>query len=620
MKLFSLVGLIMILLTACVQKSTEDQVVEWISANAVEFKTVEAGNGFEDLVPFGDMIGDAKIVSLGEPTHGNREVFQLKHRLIEYLVVEKGFNVFALECPFAEAYDMNRYVVNGIGDPRKALAGIYYWVWDTQEVLALVEWMRAYNANPENEEKIKFVGFDPQDPERAARVMLEYLAKVDPELEQAVRPELGILEVPFSNPEAIGRRQYIPIEYDASSLQRIKQVMEAFDKNKNRYVQSSSTEEWMLAQQHARQVELYIDALFNNEENYLVVRDLGQAQNLKWILNNEESHAKMIIWAHNSHVSNSSKWGANWMGKHMKKWYGDDIKIFGFFFNKGQFKAIDDGIPENGMYDFTVGQAPEDYLEFTIAKTGMSLAALDLNKLPQKGKIHDWFDQKRRTRNSGGGYDVNDTTRGYWEYNLVRAFDGFVYVDSTSAVIDLEQADYDFIWPHLFKIDQPANTGFEDDMPQEKPKNWLTWSRFERLGVEMTVSNENPYNGNNSGLLRREKDLAYGEIAPSLRQYIDAKPYLGKRILLRVAARAEIEDPGFAFFRLSIEPDPLIDAHVGLPPLYDNLDSCRISSKNWTIYEVETKVDSIADVIQYGIYLRDFGSVWMDDVTIEIIE
>ncbi len=106
-KILIQISLIFVLLTSCNQKSTEDQVTEWISDHAIQISTVEAGNGFKDLLPLGKIVGDARIVSLGEPTHGNREVFQLKHRLIEYLVTEKGFHIFALECPFGEAFDVN---------------------------------------------------------------------------------------------------------------------------------------------------------------------------------------------------------------------------------------------------------------------------------------------------------------------------------------------------------------------------------------------------------------------------------------------------------------------------------------------------------------------------------
>ena len=271
-------------LAACSEKSDEAQVIEWITQHAVPLSTVQAGNGFDDLEPLKQMVGDSRIVSLGEPTHGNRQVFQLKHRLIEYLVSEMGFNTFALECPFGEALDINRYVVDGKGDPEKALAGIYYWAWDTEEVLDLIKWIRSYNADINHQTKVRFYGFDPQNPERAARVMLNYLAKVDANLEKEVRPELGILEIPFSNPEIIGNRQFIPEEYDSLSLQNIRRVMVALKTNKARYIETSGVSQWALATQHARQVEMYIEANTNDGENYRKVRDLGQAQNLKWIL------------------------------------------------------------------------------------------------------------------------------------------------------------------------------------------------------------------------------------------------------------------------------------------------------------------------------------------------
>ena len=170
------------------------------------------------------------------------------------------------------------------------------------------------------------------------------------------------------------------------------------------------------------------------------------------------------------------------------------------------------------------------------------------------------------------------------------------------------------------KHDGPTNTGFEENIFGEVPNNWVAWSKFQRLGVKMTVSDEDPYKGKYSAMVQRERGLKYGEIAANLRQYIDATPYRGKTIRLKVAAKAEIDESNFAFLRLSIDPDPLDDAKDGLPPLFDSLDKYRVESNEWKIYEIEAKVDDKADIIHYGIYLRDFGSVWMDDVAIEIVE
>ncbi|WP_297794440.1 erythromycin esterase family protein [uncultured Eudoraea sp.] len=616
----SLLVVILLSLVSCAEKSREDLVKEWITKNAIPLKTVQAGSSFEDIEPLKNIVGDARIVSLGEPTHGNKEVFQLKHRMIEYLVEEMDFNIFALECPLGEAYDINRYVVDGIGDPEKALAGIYMWAWDTQEVLELIKWMRSYNADPNHKTKVKFYGFDTQNPERATKVMLDYINKVDLALINNVYAELGILEIPFSNPEIIGNRQWILEEGDSLSLKTIKLVMDSFDKNKTQYIKNTSVLEWEFAKQHARQVEIFIEESINDAENWSKIRDLGQAQNLKWIMDQEGDDSKMVVWAHNSHVSNSSRWGTEWMGSYMKKWYGDDLKIFGIFFNQGSFKAIDEGVPSKGMHDFLVGPAPEGTFEYVMASTNMSLAVVDLANLPKNEAVFKWFNQERLTRNSGGGFNENEAEQFYWPYNHAKAFDALIYIDSTSAVVDINDSDYDHMWLITEKQNQPTNTGFENNSPGEVPDGWVAWSKFQRLGVKMTVSDKDPYQGKHSAMIQREKGLKYGEIAANLRQYIDATPYRGKTIRLKVAAKAEIDESNFAFLRLSIDPDPLDSAHDGLPPLFDSLDKYRVDSNEWKIYEIEAQVDDKADIIHYGIYLRDFGTVWIDNVEITIIE
>jgi hypothetical protein len=85
-------------------------VVEELKLRAHKLATAEAGNGFEDLKAFGDAVGDARIVALGEATHGTREFFQMKHRLLEYLVREKGFTVLAREQNWPDALALDRYI------------------------------------------------------------------------------------------------------------------------------------------------------------------------------------------------------------------------------------------------------------------------------------------------------------------------------------------------------------------------------------------------------------------------------------------------------------------------------------------------------------------------------
>ena len=152
--------------------------VEWIRAKAIPLKTVEAGNGFDDMMPMKGIVGDARVVALGEATHGTREFFQLKHRMVEFLATQMGFTIFTIEANMPEAYKLNDYVLHGKGDPKALLRGMYFWTWQTEEVLAMVEWMREFNQSGKGH--IEFTGFDMQTPTIAAEVVRKYIAPHDP--------------------------------------------------------------------------------------------------------------------------------------------------------------------------------------------------------------------------------------------------------------------------------------------------------------------------------------------------------------------------------------------------------------------------------------------------------
>lgn len=162
---------------ALAQEPSADELA-WLKAHVIELKSVNAGTGFDDLRPLKDLIGPARIVALGEGTHGTREFFQMKHRLVEYLATELGFTIFAIEANLPEAYRVNDFVRTGEGEPRKLLAGMYFWTWNTQEVLDMILWMRAFNESGKGH--IEFTGFDMQTPDVAMQIAREYVARVEP--------------------------------------------------------------------------------------------------------------------------------------------------------------------------------------------------------------------------------------------------------------------------------------------------------------------------------------------------------------------------------------------------------------------------------------------------------
>jgi erythromycin esterase len=98
-------------------------VITWLRENAIPLRHLQAGHGFDDLQPLKVILKDARIVGLGEATHGTREFFQLKHRMLEFLVTEMKFNAFALESSYSGCQAINDYVLTGTGELEKVLPG-----------------------------------------------------------------------------------------------------------------------------------------------------------------------------------------------------------------------------------------------------------------------------------------------------------------------------------------------------------------------------------------------------------------------------------------------------------------------------------------------------------------
>jgi erythromycin esterase-like protein len=187
---------------AATQTADEQQVIKWISAHAVRLQTPEAGHGFADMQPLKKVIGNARIVSLGEATHGTREFFQLKHRMLEFLATEMGFTIFSIEANMPEAYRLNNYVLNGNGDPVKLIKGMYFWTWDTQEVLDMVLWMREFNKSGKG--RVQFTGFDMQTPNVAADIVSDFIDKNDPEYSDTLRKASGMAKSAAPSGQSFG--------------------------------------------------------------------------------------------------------------------------------------------------------------------------------------------------------------------------------------------------------------------------------------------------------------------------------------------------------------------------------------------------------------------------------
>ncbi len=122
--------------------------------------------------------GSADVVALGDVTHATHELYAAKQALVP-LLVARGFRVIAFEAPYTEYKALDEYVLHGTGDPAAALNMPFYWFWDTNEILELVQWARAQNAAGLTP-PIRIAGIDATSPRVTAEEVVAYLERVDP--------------------------------------------------------------------------------------------------------------------------------------------------------------------------------------------------------------------------------------------------------------------------------------------------------------------------------------------------------------------------------------------------------------------------------------------------------
>lgn len=585
---------------------------DWIRQNLIPLTTVEPGHGFADLEPLRTVVGDARIVGLGEATHGSREFFQLKHRIFEFLVTEMGFNVFAIEANMAEAMAINRYVLTGDGDPDRALAGLQLWPWDTEEVLALIEWMRRYNADPEHSRKVKFYGVDAQNTPRAARVTLDYLQEVDPAVAIPARETLE----PALNPYRAWRLVGLPPTRLSQITTSIQELARTVDSRREEYIARSSETEWELARRHLQALAqaLYLriggtfaDGVARNLE--LSNRDRSMAENLAWALEHEGRDSKAVYWAHNYHVSTTP--GA--AGTHLQEMYGDQFRAFGFSFDRGQFQARNGG-GDGTLRAFRVGPAPPGSIPGQFAATGVPIAALDLRALPDTGLVAGWFGSLQARRFVGSGFNENNPDS-FWQLRPVPdVFDALLFVGETTAARSTPTGRRGPSLPPI--ADAPVNLSFEDGLPGEWPAGWIQPDGIARVEWNVEISREDAVDGVQALTIERDSGPVYGETSGGLRQKVDATPYRGSRVTFRASVRIEDADPaaskGYLWLQVTRPAEPW-----SVPVLSEYMDDRPITAGDWREYEITADVPDEADVIWIGIAFVGPGRAWVDDVAIE---
>lgn len=423
--------------------------VDHLSEHVLELDTVDPTAGTADLAPLRAPLAGRTIVGLGEATHGTREFFQLKHRLVRFLVEELGCRLVALETNFAEALAIDDYVRHGKRTADAALGGLDFWIWDTEEMLAMVEWLRAFNASRPTGDRVRFYGIDAQFTSGAAKAVGDYLDTVDPAYLASVRDDLE----PLIDP---GLRAW-PVEGQDEQLAAVDRLLPdlraTFDERRLEYTDRRSEPAWALARQHVTvlgQVEELARAVQSSPEGTsdetLRIRDRTMADNVAWILGHEPVD-RLVLWAHNGHVNRvettTNGSSAASMGRHLARRYGDGYYALALEFGTGTFQALSEvEAPENRGYERREHALDEPIPETAgsvLTRLGRDLAFLDLATAIDDPVLAEWLAHERGLHSIGAVYRPDQPETYVDTYVLSDAFDGLCYVDETSRARPLDR-------------------------------------------------------------------------------------------------------------------------------------------------------------------------------------
>jgi len=420
------------MLCAHICTAQDTAAMQYIKNNAVKIDT--AMDNLRDLESLKSIFADQRIIGMGEATHGTQE-FQLeKFRMLKFLVTKMGFKLFGIEANFTECRQVNDYVLYGTGDAKKAVAGMIFWTWNTAEVVKMVEWMRQYNSDKPDNEKVKFYGFDMQFDGMAIQKISEKLKRLDSAYFNSHFAALKDIHL------------YTKTGYVAYSKQKRDSVLALIGQTK---IYCTGHEQELKKLYSAEEVEYnerdlrLLEQCLDEDEasttkkvsiNEGVVRDKYMAENIEWILRHEGDDSKMLVWAHNAHVSKTGQYFDS-MGQHLKKMYGQQYYVIGFDFNKGTFRARDiTPAAKMELKSFNVAGAENGSTGQLFSTLNIPAFFVDMeNPVKTNTVAKKFFTKKIRQRSAGAGFSTDHEKLFYIDVPLYDQYDGLVFINETTA-------------------------------------------------------------------------------------------------------------------------------------------------------------------------------------------
>ncbi len=406
-----------------------------------------------DYDPLLKLIGDARIVLIGEASHGTHEFYRERARITKRLIAERGFNAVAIEGDWPDAYRVNRYVrgARDDQDAEEALRGFARfptWMWRNADVLDFVGWLRTYNEGRHHTaRKVGFYGLDLYSLGASMEAVIAYLDEQDPDAAARARARYECLQ-PYSG-ESSAYGEAVLLGVSEPCRRRVIEQLVELRRRAGEYLAHdglAAEDEYFFAEQNAAIVttaEEYYRTMFGDRAGSWNQRDRHMADTLDQLVAHLDRHggtARVVVWAHNSHVGDAratdmARRGELNIGQLMRERHGRDVISVGLTTYHGSVTAATDwgGKAERKR----VRAGLHDSYEALLHATGVPALLLCPLAAGDCGRV---LGEPRLERAVGVIYRPETERQSHWfAANAARQYDALVHIDSTRAVEPLER-------------------------------------------------------------------------------------------------------------------------------------------------------------------------------------
>ncbi|SHF27608.1 Erythromycin esterase homolog [Cnuella takakiae] len=408
-----------------------------------------------DLDSLLQQIGDARIVMLGEASHGTHEFYAWRTAISQRLIAEKGFDMIAVEGEWADSYRVNQFVQGPAKDSLQAVAllGQYdrwpTWMWGNREVASLVTWMNRHNQGQPAGNRAGFFGLDVYCLWESMQELMPYVQ--GNESLQAMATQVHQCFRPFSADPM--QYAYAVSEADANCRTQTEKLYEAVMQQTGN--KTATTEAQFVLQQNALVAlngERYYRTATASYPGSWNIRDQHMQQTLERLLEWKGPEAKIIVWAHNTHVGDArytdmAAGGMVNLGQLAREKYGaDQVYIVGFGTYSGRVIASNNW--GGTIQTMRVPQARKNSWEALLHAGGGNKLVFS-SELTTAGLVQDPIGH----RAIGVQYDPANEAGNYVPSVIPKRYDAFIFIDQTTAL-------------------QPLNTPVRNEPPDTYPSGY----------------------------------------------------------------------------------------------------------------------------------------------------